>query len=185
MGKILYWNGAEIQQRIHKNAEAAAQDIALRMMTSARERAPIRRDEEKVGYRAKTRTFSSSDLARLQAVARNINHRLPENPRWMKQIRGRQFPDLTMGGLSQREIARATRGGRRELPGTLKRSISLFRFEGIGVTYRIAATAPYAKFVEFPTRRTRAQPFMLPALKGIGSKALDIAHEKIGGRKIG
>ena len=34
-------------------------------------------------------------------------------------------------------------------------------------TWRISASAPHALFVEFGTRRTRAQPYLRPALRAV------------------
>lgn len=51
--------------------------------------------------------------------------------------------------------------------GRLKNSIlkSMADREGNRMVLNVSATAPYALFVEFPTRHNRAQPFLLPALK--------------------
>lgn len=56
-------------------------------------------------------------------------------------------------------------------PGRLKRSIIHNNTsEGNKVRFTIRAEAPYARYVEFPTSRTAAQPFLLPALKNARGK---------------
>lgn len=57
--------------------------------------------------------------------------------------------------------------------GALRASIQVYRSSGNGtrITYTISAgdddQVDYARYVEFPTSRTAAQPFMLPALKSM------------------
>ena len=50
--------------------------------------------------------------------------------------------------------------------GNLKNSIQSF-FENGGLTGVINAGADYAAYVEFGTRRARAQPYMLPAFRKV------------------
>jgi hypothetical protein len=55
-----------------------------------------------------------------------------------------------------------------ELGGTLKRGIERDKqVERVGtkLSVEIRSTAKYSRWVEFPTRRTAAQPFLLPAFK--------------------
>ena len=63
-------------------------------------------------------------------------------------------------------VASATIGG------TLRKSITASEVERSGkqLHLTVRAAAPYAKYVEFPTVRTRAQPFLLPAFKAFGTK---------------
>jgi len=70
---------------------------------------------------------------------------------------------------------RVTKAGRDEedvRPGRLRRSIYSERSGGssMQIIYTIRAGAPYARYVEFPTSRTAAQPFLLPALKNARSR---------------
>jgi HK97 gp10 family phage protein len=61
--------------------------------------------------------------------------------------------------------------GRATFGGTLRKSIKIQRVKrtGFKVHRRVKAGAPYAKYVEFPTVRTKAQPFLLPAFKRFGT----------------
>lgn len=56
--------------------------------------------------------------------------------------------------------------GRIAFGGFLKKHIHLVDMSTEDVIrFSIRSEAPYSRYVEFPTRRTAAQPFMLPALK--------------------
>jgi HK97 gp10 family phage protein len=85
--------------------------------------------------------------------------------------------DGSITSAAKKDIARGhgvnfnTKTGRAVLGGTLRKSI---RIVPAGKSARVIrrtvrAHAPYAKFVEFPTARTSAQPFMRPALKMHGT----------------
>jgi len=56
--------------------------------------------------------------------------------------------------------------GRVQFGGRLKNSIASIDRSATGKGYamRVVASAPYAKYVEFPTRHNAAQPFLLPAM---------------------
>ena len=60
--------------------------------------------------------------------------------------------------------------------GRLKRDIEYDgqpRQSGKKLIATVISGAPYSKYVEFPTRRTKAQPFLMPALKEERGKMLD------------
>jgi HK97 gp10 family phage protein len=63
--------------------------------------------------------------------------------------------------------------------GTLRRSIKVVNPRRTGNVIRgsVRVTAPYAKYVEFPTHRTKAQPFLLPAYKAYAGDATKLAKE--------
>ena len=82
-------------------------------------------------------------------------------------------PKLTSRGRYEVRSGRAihlvpTAGGGKsvQIGGRLKASIESEGAiqTGQGATLRVTAGVRYAKFVEFPTIRTSAQPFLLPAL---------------------
>jgi HK97 gp10 family phage protein len=54
-----------------------------------------------------------------------------------------------------------------EVGGYLRRNIVVGAPEGSGAQMKVSVVskAPYSRYVEFPTRRTKAQPFMMPAIK--------------------
>ena len=55
-----------------------------------------------------------------------------------------------------------------EVGGYLKKNIVVGEVEAESGRTKVSvlSKAPYSRYVEFPTRRTRAQPFMMPAIKG-------------------
>jgi hypothetical protein len=55
------------------------------------------------------------------------------------------------------------------------------KWSGNRITVTITSHAPYSRYVEFPTRRTKAQPFLMPALKQSRSAFLRAIRGKIGG----
>jgi len=60
-----------------------------------------------------------------------------------------------------------------EQGGTLKRGIERdeqVSRNGTKLSVEIRSTAPYSRWVEFPTHRTAAQPFLLPAFKAARSR---------------
>jgi HK97 gp10 family phage protein len=61
--------------------------------------------------------------------------------------------------------------GRAVVGGTLRKSIKAHKVykHGHKLGARVIASAPYARYVEFPTSRTKAQPFMMPAFKAFGT----------------
>jgi len=84
-------------------------------------------------------------------------------------------PLLTSRGRSEVRSGRAIHkealaggGSRVQIGGALKASIESEGAvqTGQGSEVRVTAGIGYAKFVEFPTTRTHAQPFLLPALHG-------------------
>lgn len=91
---------------------------------------------------------------------------------------------------AKRDVARLhgvvidTDSGEAFLGGTLRKSImatDVMR-QGKKISGSVRANAPYAKYVEFPTARTKAQPFLLPAFKKWGSRdALRDEIKKVGG----
>ncbi len=60
--------------------------------------------------------------------------------------------------------------------GGLRRSIAAEKVKKEGRTMRVVvrANAPYAIYVEFPTRRTKAQPFLLPALEAVKPRVISM-----------
>ena len=68
-----------------------------------------------------------------------------------------------------------------QVGGALKASIGNtgVRETGSGVVVNVVAAIRYAKYVEFPTIRTAAQPFLLPALKGQQARLPRLVAEKI------
>jgi HK97 gp10 family phage protein len=60
-------------------------------------------------------------------------------------------------------------GGKRtfEVGGYLRKNIVVGEVEAEGGRTKVSVVskAPYSRYVEFPTRRTKAQPFMMPAIK--------------------
>jgi len=54
-----------------------------------------------------------------------------------------------------------------EVGGFLRRNIVVGPLEGGEAIMKVSVVskAPYSRYVEFPTRRTKAQPFMMPAIK--------------------
>lgn len=67
-------------------------------------------------------------------------------------------------------------------PGRLRRSIQWdVDDEGNLLRRRVMATAPYARYVEFPTSRTAAQPFLLPAMKQARGKFRSRVRKALGG----
>lgn len=92
-------------------------------------------------------------------------------------------PLLTSRGRSEVRSGRAihrTDSGRVQIGGALKASI---QSEGAvqtaeGVTARVVAGIRYAKFVELPTIRTAAQPFLRPALHNARARLVEeVARE--------
>ena len=76
--------------------------------------------------------------------------------------------EVRSGRAVHREASEMGTHTRVQIGGALKASIGS---EGVtetdsGVKVRVTAGIRYAKFVEFPTIRTSAQPFLLPALHG-------------------
>ena len=76
--------------------------------------------------------------------------------------------EVRSGRAIHREASELGTQNRVQVGGALKASIGS---EGVtetdsGVKVRVTAGIRYAKFVEFPTIRTSAQPFLLPALHG-------------------
>ncbi len=73
------------------------------------------------------------------------------------------------GTVQRKNKSGKTRGVTRgdEAGGFLKDNIRLIEatIEGNVVTATVRSEAPYSRYVEFPTRRTAAQPFLLPAFK--------------------
>jgi hypothetical protein len=73
-----------------------------------------------------------------------------------------------------------------QMGGRLKASIHAeeVRIEGAKTIARVAASVYYAKFVEFPTIRTAAQPFLRPAMMSAKHRAVavvaDAVRERIG-----
>lgn len=70
---------------------------------------------------------------------------------------------------------------RLHIGGALKASIES---EGVvqsenGLTVKVTAGVPYAKFVEFPTTHNAAQPFLLPALHGARGKLKSVLAAEI------
>jgi len=63
--------------------------------------------------------------------------------------------------------------------GTLRKSIRVVNARRTGNVIRksVRADAPYAKYVEFPTHRTKAQPFLLPAFKAYAGDSTKLAKE--------
>jgi HK97 gp10 family phage protein len=61
-------------------------------------------------------------------------------------------------------------GGKRTFAvgGFLRKNIVVGEVEADGGRTKVSviSKAPYSRYVEFPTRRTKAQPFMMPAIKG-------------------
>lgn len=90
---------------------------------------------------------------------------------------------------AKRDVARLqgvvidTDTGEAFLGGTLRKSIHATDVQRRGkkIVASVRAEAPYAKYVEFPTSRTKAQPFLLPAFKTFGTR------ERLAGeiRKVG
>lgn len=76
---------------------------------------------------------------------------------------------LTARGRYELKTGRATYrspGGRTTLGGRLRGEIHADYAEGGGPVWvaRVVSPTPYAKYVEFGTRRSRAQPYLRPAL---------------------
>lgn len=73
-------------------------------------------------------------------------------------------------------MAEGSGGTHVQIGGALKASIESSGAvqTGSGQSVTIAARIRYAKFVEFPTIRTAAQPFLLPALHGHRQKLKDV-----------
>lgn len=83
---------------------------------------------------------------------------------------------ITLLGRASREAARGVgvirSGGRRQYGGYLKKHIVIIQPADAGnrMVFTVRSEAPYSRYVEFPTSRTAAQPFMLPALKGVRNR---------------
>lgn len=77
---------------------------------------------------------------------------------------------LTSRGRYELKTGRAniTAGGQAFLGGRLRSEISASGAEGGGTVFsaRVVSPTPYAKYVEYGTRRSRAQPYLRPALAG-------------------
>lgn len=79
---------------------------------------------------------------------------------------------LTARGRWELKTGRATfrrPGGRSTLGGRLRGEIHVDPAEGGGPTWvaKVVSPTPYAKYVEFGTRRSRAQPYLRPALSQV------------------
>lgn len=83
---------------------------------------------------------------------------------------------VSLLGRARREAAKGIgvikTNGRRQYGGYLKKHIVLIQPSGMGsrIVITVRSEAPYSRYVEFPTSRTAAQPFLLPALKGARGK---------------
>lgn len=85
--------------------------------------------------------------------------------------------DRSIKYQAKKDIARGngvrfnTKTGRAVFGGTLRKSIRMVPGAKSAriIKRTVRAHAPYAKFVEYPTSRTEAQPFMRPALKQHGT----------------
>jgi len=85
-----------------------------------------------------------------------------------KAMTSRGKYEVRSGAAIHREASEMGQSTQVQIGGALKASIGS---EGVietatGVKVRVTAAIRYAKFVEFPTIRTSAQPFLLPALHG-------------------
>ena len=85
-----------------------------------------------------------------------------------KALTSRGRFEVKSGRAIHREPSEQGTQTRVQIGGALKASIGS---EGVtqapkGLKVRVSAAIRYAKFVEFPTIRTSAQPFLLPALHG-------------------
>ena len=79
---------------------------------------------------------------------------------------------LTARGRWELKTGRAafrSPGGRTTLGGRLRGEIHADPAEGSGPTWvaKVVSPTPYAKYVEFGTRRSRAQPYLRPALSQV------------------
>jgi hypothetical protein len=63
-------------------------------------------------------------------------------------------------------------GGRYQYGGFLRKNIEAIEAtqQGAVLSGKVVSKAPYSRYVEFPTSRTKAQPFLLPALKRARSR---------------
>lgn len=81
---------------------------------------------------------------------------------------------VKIGGKSQTGRGRGIiRVGRDQFQygGYLRKHIVVEEVQtGDRIVFRVVSKAPYSRYVEFPTSRTAAQPYLLPALKGIRNK---------------
>lgn len=77
---------------------------------------------------------------------------------------------LTSRGRYELKTGRANiiSGGKAYLGGRLRSEITSSATEGGGLVFsaRVISPTPYAKYVEYGTRRSRAQPYLRPALAG-------------------
>lgn len=83
---------------------------------------------------------------------------------------------LDGGGQIAEEARRRVRGQRRSGPKAESPLADSIKVVGDrqGLDVRVVASAPYARFVEFGTRKMAAQPFMLPAALYQRSQILNI-----------
>jgi HK97 gp10 family phage protein len=100
-----------------------------------------------------------------RVVSRRTGAQGFDSPSLNKQLTARGRFEVRTGRAIHRE-ALPGGGSRVHIGGALKASIES---EGVvqtgeGAENRVTAGIRYAKFVEFPTIRTHAQPFLLPAL---------------------
>jgi len=89
---------------------------------------------------------------------RRLIEGLPESA--MQSFRSEAFPRLGQVGSSLQMMARALAPVR---TGRLRSSIELL-LTSFPLGFDVSATAPYAGFVEFGTRRMAPRPYMRPAL---------------------
>lgn len=95
-------------------------------------------------------------------------------------------PALTARGRYELKAGRAnfTSAGGTTLGGRLRGEIHTVPAESGGTrwTARVVSPTPYAKYVEFGTRHSRAQPYLRPALAQVRSSFRSRMRAAVGGR---
>lgn len=114
--------------------------------------------------------FGGGPLYRFGAFGQLSAQGRAELKRGMKDYEAGSFTSVIKTPIKAASSQEKERFGvtyRVQLGGRLKRDIEReqSQFDGKMVTGNVTSNAPYSRFVEFPTRRTRAQPFLRPALK--------------------
>jgi HK97 gp10 family phage protein len=176
-----------VMERINSQAEAGVEKTLDDIADMARSLAPVRKDTRRKtksttlgGYRTKHTTvvggkkvtITGSELA--TAYARTLGRKMTPAER-------AQFATAKIASSRNPRAVSATELLKKKTKGGFHRKFSLASKKGGGlrdgveslgvsnddgvILGTVISKAPYSKYVEFPTRRTAAQPFLLPAFK--------------------
>jgi len=116
----------------------------------------------------KTQTITRAQFRKMR-VTHDARRVLAPGTTWQQgQERGISGYDARQSAASSGKTRGVMRGSEKTDPkGHLRDRIFMDECEPVGGKWigRVVSPAPYSRYVEFPTHRTAAQPYLLPALK--------------------